>query len=308
MRILAGPNTNALRSITGYNAGSPLRKMPAMTQGQAGSAAAGAAALGSDIGAIASDNIPAQSAKGEGGRILGETAKYAGMGMAFGPIGAGVGALVGLTVGIIKNNKAKEAHKEQIADNDKANKANAAQLALAANVNSQKAPATMKSPNERNMAPNKRTEPLKRTMAPLKMAPLKRELSSMQANSSYMRTPASDVKRQEIMRTVSGSSSLKTTRVTEKGDLVIKKDGQEYFLSQSNNKTEFEKQYEEAKFKQDKKADNEAKVEFAKNNPKLAETVSAENLKTKTPEEKKEIIQNYRRAQQNSNTQIAENK
>lgn len=208
MRTLAGQNTNALRSITGYNAGSPLRKMPAMTQGQAGGAAAGAAALGSDIGAIASDNIPAQSAKGEGGRILGETAKYAGMGMAFGPIGAGVGALVGLTVGLIKNKKAKEAHKEQMAANDKANKANAAQLALAANVNSQKAPATMKSPNERNMAPNKKTEPLKRTMAPLKMAPLKRELSSMQASSSYMRTPASDVKRQEIMRNVSGVSSL----------------------------------------------------------------------------------------------------
>lgn len=210
MRTLAGQNTNALRSITGYNVGSPLRKMPELTQNQQASAVAGGAALGTDIAAIATEGgVAPQSAKGEGGRILGETAKYASMGMAFGPIGAGVGALVGLTVGLVKNKKAKEAHKEQMAANDKANKANAAQLALAANVNSQKAPATMKSPNERNMAPNKRMEPLKRTMAPIKMAPLKKELSSMQRSSSYMRTPASDVQRQEIMRTVSGVSSLK---------------------------------------------------------------------------------------------------
>lgn len=138
MQTIAGPNTNALRSITGYNTGSPLRKNKVqLTDQQAGSAAAGAASLATDVSAIAGDQIPAQSAKGEGARILGETAKYAGMGMAFGPIGAGVGALVGLTVGLIKNKKAKDAYKDQLAENKKIENASKAQAALSANVNSQ---------------------------------------------------------------------------------------------------------------------------------------------------------------------------
>lgn len=305
MRTLAGQNTNALRSITGYNVGSPLRKMPELTEGQAGSATAGAAALGSDIGAIASDNIAAQSAKGEGGRILGETAKYAGMGMAFGPIGAGVGALVGLTVGLIKNKKAKDAYKEQMAANDKANKANAAQLALAANVNAQKAPATMKSPNKKSMAPNKRMEPLKRTMAPVKMAPLKKELSSIQASSSYMRTPASAVERQEIMRTLSGASALKrSVGVTEGGKRFVVKEGQKYF----DTGTElFDEQFKAAKIKADKKADADAKKEYAQNNPDEAKKVSAEALKGKSEKEKAEIIAAYRKKRSESEKQIASN-
>ena len=337
MRTIAGPNTNALRSITGYNVGSPLRMAPmptrpaqqikvntqvpqlrtntgstsgsggggGMSAGQAMGAANAAVALGTDISAIASDQIPAQSAKGEGGRILGETAKYAGMGMAFGPIGAGVGALVGLTVGLVKNKKAKEAHKEQMAANDKANKANAAQLALAANVNSQKAPATMKSPNEKSKAPNKRMEPLKRTMAPVKMAPLKRELSSMQANSSYMRTPASAVKRQEIMRTLSGASALMTNvGVTDGGKRFIVKQGQTIY---DTGTEAFNQQYKKTKFKRDKELDNKDKQEFAKNNPELAATVSAENLKNKTEKEKAKIIADYRNARKNSSKEIAEN-
>lgn len=295
MRTLAGQNTSALRSITGYNVGSPLRKMPELTEGQAGSAAAGAAALGSDIGAIASGNVAAQSAKGEGGRILGETAKYAGMGMAFGPIGAGVGALVGLTVGLIKNKKAKEAHKEQMAANDKANKANAAQLALAANVNAQKAPATMKSPN-------KRMEPLKRTMAPLK-----KELSSIQASSSYMRTPASAVERQEIMRTLSGVSALKrSTGTTEGGKKFIKSEtNQTTFYDDGSER--FKTQYKEAKTKEQIKADNEAKKEYAKNNPTEAKKVSTEALKGKSEEEKAKIIAEYRAKKSESEKQIAKN-
>ena len=50
-------------------------------------------------------------------------------------------------------------------------------------------------------------------MAPIKMAPLKKELSSIQASSSYMRTPASAVERQEIMRTLSGASGLKKQNI-----------------------------------------------------------------------------------------------
>ncbi len=252
MRTIAGPSTNALRSITGYNVGSPLRRTPmptrpaqqvqvntqqpklqtntgstggtggggggGMSVGQAHSAVQGAVTLGTDINAIAKDEIPAQSAKGEGGRILGETAKYAAMGMAFGPIGAGVGALVGLTVGLVKNKKAKEAHKEQVEENKEIDKANKAQAALSANVNAQsRSNLTMKSPNEKSA---------------LNMAPLKKELSSMQASSSYMRTPASDVQRQEIMRTVSGVSSLQkneeettSTNTPEKKSKVITIDG-----------------------------------------------------------------------------------
>lgn len=236
MQTIAGPNTNALRSITGYNVGSPLRKMPELTQNQQASATAGAAALGTDISAIATEGgVAPQSAKGEGGRILGETAKYAGMGMAFGPIGAGVGALVGLTVGLIKNKKAKDAYKAQIAQNKEIENANKAQAALAANVNAQKAPATMKSPNERSMAPNKRMEPLKRTMAPVKMAPLKKELSSIQASSSYMKTPASAVERQEIMRTLSGASELKREEADENKPKTMKIDG--YSVSVDNKGT-----------------------------------------------------------------------
>ena len=318
MQTIAGPNTNALRSITGYNVGSPLRKMPEMTQGQVSAAAGGAAALGSDIGAISSDQIPAQSAKGEGGRILGETAKYAAMGMAFGPIGAGVGALVGLTVGLVKNKKAKDAHKEQMAANDKLNKANAAQQALAANVNSQKAPATMKSPNERSkapnkrmeplkrtMAPNKRMEPLKRTMAPVKMAPLKRELSSIQASSSYMRTPASSIERQEIMRTLSGASALKrNVGVTEGGKKFIKSETKGITVYDDGSDS-FDQQYQKAKFKADKEAENQEKREYAKANPKEAAKVSAENLKGKSEEEKAKIIAEYRAKKSQSEKQLA---
>lgn len=297
MRTIAGPNTSALRSITGYNVGSPLR-MPA---------AGAVGALADDVGNIASGNVQAQSAKGEGARILGDTAKYAAMGAAAGPIGAGVGALVGLTVGLIKNKKAKEAHKEQMAANDEANKANAAQLALAANVNAQKAPATMKSPNERNMAPNKRMEPLKRTMAPIKMAPLKKELSSIQASSSYMRTPASAVERQEIMRTLSGVSALKrSTGITEGGKKFIKSETNQ-MTAYDDGSDRFKAQYEEAKRKEQIKADNEAKKLYAKNNPDEAAKVSTEALKGKSEEEKAKIIADYRAKKSESEKQLAKN-
>lgn len=346
MRTIAGPNTNALRSITGYNVGSPLRvtttPIPArpvqpipiaqpqpqlrnlstpqtntggsggtgggkMSAGQAMGAVQGAMALGTDINAIAKDQIPAQSAKGEGGRILGETAKYAAMGMAFGPIGAGVGALVGLTVGLVKNKKAKDAYKEQMAENKEIDTANKAQAALAANVNAQKAPATMKSPNERNMAPNKRTEPLKRTMAPIKMAPLKKELSSIQASSSYMRTPASAIERQEIMRTISGVSALKrSTGTTESGKKFIKSETNQT-TAYDDGSDRFKAQYEEAKRKEQIKADNEAKKEYAKNNPDEAAKVSTQALKGKSEEEKAKIIADYRAKKSESEKQLAKN-
>ena len=301
MQTIAGPNTNALRSITGYNVGSPLRAMPM-------NPAASVGAIAEDVGNIASGNVQAQSAKGEGARILGDTAKYASMGMAFGPIGAGVGALVGLTVGLIKNKKAKDAHKEQIAQNKEIENAGKAQAALAANVNAQKAPATMKSPNERSKAPNKRMEPLKRTMAPVKMAPLKRELSSIQASSSYMRTPASAVERQEVMRTLSGASALKrNVGVTEGGKKFIKSktDGITIYDDGSDS---FDEQYRKAKFKADKEADAKEKREYAKNNPEEAAKVSAENLKGKSEKEKAEIIAAYRAKRSESQKQIAQNK
>ena len=185
MQTIAGPNTNALRSITGYNTGSPLRKNKVqLTEGQAGSAAAGAASLATDVSAIANDQIPAQSAKGEGGRILGETAKYAGMGMAFGPIGAGVGALVGLTVGLIKNKKAKDAYKDQLAENKKIENASKAQAALSANVNSQ----------------NQDTMPYKSNITK-KMSPIPYGSSIKMSNKEYEAS--------KLMMQVSGASQLK---------------------------------------------------------------------------------------------------
>jgi len=329
MPTIAGPNTNALRSITGYNVGSPLRvtttpiparpmavvqpqpKLPklqtntgstgstgstgkgGMSAGQAHAAVQGAVTLGTDINAIAKDEIPAQSAKGEGGRILGETAKYAAMGMAFGPIGAGVGALVGLTVGLVKNKKAKDAHRAQMAENKEIDNANKAQAALSANVNAQsRSNLTMKSPNERNMAP-------------IKMAPLKKELSSIQASSSYMRTPASSIERSEIMRTLSGASSLKrNVGVTESGKRFVVKQGQTYY----DTGTElWDKQYKEEKFKADKRADSEEKKAYAEANPEEAKKVSFENLKGKSEEEKAQIIAEYRRKRSESSKEIASN-
>lgn len=184
MQTIAGPNTNALRSITGYNTGSPLRKNKVqLTDQQAGSAAAGAASLATDVSAIASDQIPAQSAKGEGGRILGETAKYAGMGMAFGPIVAGVGALVGLTVGLIKNKKAKDAYKDQLAENKKIENASKAQAALSANVNSQ----------------NQDTMPYKSNITK-KMSPIPYGSSIKMSNKEYEAS--------KLMMQVSGASEL----------------------------------------------------------------------------------------------------
>jgi len=122
-------NTNPLRAINGYNANSPLRMMPT-------AAISGAQSLATDVGDIASGNVQAQSAKGEGGRILGETGKYAAMGaMVGGPIGAGVGALVGLTVGLVKNKKAKEAYAEQQEEIAKQTNAANARARLNANVN-----------------------------------------------------------------------------------------------------------------------------------------------------------------------------
>jgi hypothetical protein len=201
--------------------------MPELTQGQAGSAAAGAAALGSDIGAIAGGQIPAQSAKGEGGRILGETAKYAGMGMAFGPIGAGVGALVGLTVGLVKNKKAKEAYKEERTEQANQKAASNAQAALAANVNSQ---------NQANNEIMANTKP-----------GIKRTLSSLGYSSSIKKQSSMEYNKSEMMRTLSGASSLKreeekkeekpkdkiinyseggkTTKVTVKADGTVTKQG-----------------------------------------------------------------------------------
>mgnify|MGYP001245480156 CR=1 FL=1 len=179
MRTIAGPNTNALRSITGYNVGSPLR-MPA--------AAGAVGALATDVGDIASGNVQAQSAKGEGARILGDTAKYAAMGAAAGPIGAGVGALVGLTVGLVKNKKAKEAYKEEQTEQANQRAAGNAQAQLAANVNSQ------------NQANNEQ-------MANSKPG-IKRTLSSLGYSSSVKKQSAIEYNKSEIMRTVSGASSL----------------------------------------------------------------------------------------------------
>ena len=288
MRTLAGPNTNALRSITGYNVGSPLRKMPAMTQGQAGGAAAGAAALGSDIGAIASGNIAAQGAKGEGGRILGETAKYAGMGMAFGPIGAAVGAAVGLTVGLVKNKKAKEAYKVQQTEIADAKAAGNARAALAANVNSQN------NANNEQMANNK--------------PGIKRTLSSLGYNSSNNKKSSMEYNQSEMMRTVSGASSLQKagvdpeTGVFYDGETATKnKQGKRTLISETNQSTvtddgseKFDKTYKAQTQKKNKALDARAAREKAK-----ADAAKAAALKEETEKANKRAKVNAKADQKN---------
>lgn len=192
-------NTNPLRAITGYNANSPLR-MAGVAQG--------GASLITDVGDIASGNVQAQSAKGEGGRILGDVGKYAAMGAAAGPIGAGVGALVGLTVGLVKNKKAKEAYKEQQTEQANQRAAGNAQAALAANVNSQ------------NQANNE-------TMANTKPG-IKRTLSSLSYSSSINKQSSMEYNQSEMMRTLSGASSLKKEEEKKEEkpkDKIIKVDG-----------------------------------------------------------------------------------
>tara|TARA_R100001463_G_scaffold23342_5_gene56092 strand:- start:698 stop:1507 length:810 start_codon:yes stop_codon:yes gene_type:complete len=173
-------NTNPLRAITGYSANSPLR-MAGVAQG--------GASLITDVGNIASGNVQAQSAKGEGGRILGDVGKYAAMGAAAGPIGAGVGALVGLTVGLVKNKKAKEAYKEQQTEQANQRAASNAQAQLAANVNSQ---------NQANNEIMANTKP-----------GIKRTLSSLGYSSSIKKQSSMEYNKSEMMRTISGASSLK---------------------------------------------------------------------------------------------------
>ena len=306
MRTLAGPNTNALKSITGYNVGSPLR-MPA---------AGAVTALTDDVSNIASGNVQAQSAKGEGARILGDTAKYAAMGAAAGPIGAGVGALVGLTVGLIKNKKAKAAYKEEQTEQANERAASNAQAQLAANVNSQ---------NQANNEIMANTKP-----------GIKRTLSSLGYSSSIKKQSSMEYNKSEMMRTISGVSSLKIeenenentssdetvvnkfvpkdpnkyrkTRVTDKGDKVINKDGQDYFMSQSNNKEAFLKQYKKQVFKDDKVSNTIKHENYNKNNPEIANSVSAEALKNLSEKEKKAAIANYRSSYEAANTEIASNK
>ena len=255
MRTIAGPNTNALRSITGYNVGSPLRMTPmptrpaqqvkvntqqpklqtntgsggggggGMSAGQAMSAAQGAVALGTDVTAIAKNEIPAQSAKGEGGRILGETAKYAAMGMAFGPIGAGVGALVGLTVGLVKNKKAKEAYKEQMAENKEIQQSNAAQQALAANVNAQSRSNITKTMPYSDIK--------KKHMAPTTMSHLKK-LAPIPYGSN-IKMSAKEAAASDLMMKVSGASDLTKHEADHEGEKTSKII--DYTNPQTGNKT-----------------------------------------------------------------------
>ena len=72
----------------------------------------GLALGGMALSGIASNMAPGAGADTVG--VLGQTAAYAGMGMMFGPIGAGIGALVGLTAGLFSlQSKADERAKAE---------------------------------------------------------------------------------------------------------------------------------------------------------------------------------------------------
>lgn len=261
MQTLAGPNTNALRSITGYNVGSPLR-MPA---------AGAVGALTDDVGNIASGNVQAQSAKGEGARILGDTAKYAAMGAAAGPIGAGVGALVGLTVGLIKNKKAKEAYKVQQTEVADAKAAGNARAALAANVNSQN------NANNEQMANNK--------------PGITRTLSSLGYNSSNDKKSSMEYNQSEMMRTISGASSLKkvgvdpvtgvfydgaTASTNDQGKRTLKSETNQTTVIDDGS-TGFDEKYKAQTLKKNKALDAKEAKEKAK-----ADAAAAAKLKKET--------------------------
>lgn len=263
MRTLAGPNTNALKSITGYNVGSPLR-MPA---------AGAVTALTDDVSNIASGNVQAQSAKGEGARILGDTAKYAAMGAAAGPIGAGVGALVGLTVGLVKNKKAKEAYKEQQTEQANQKAASNAQAQLAANVNSQ---------NQANNEIMANTKP-----------GIKRTLSSLGYSSSIKKQSSMEYNKSEMMRTISGASSLQkvgvdpatgvfypgvTAAKNEQGKRYLKSETSGYTVTDDGSKN-FDKTYKTQTHKKNKAL--EAKENKEKQEQLKKETAAA-NERAKT--------------------------
>jgi hypothetical protein len=85
--------------------------------------------MGLGIGGIALSGIASNMTPGAGADtvgVLGQTATYAGMGMMFGPIGAGIGALVGLTAGLFQlQSKADERAKaEETAKKDADKKTN----------------------------------------------------------------------------------------------------------------------------------------------------------------------------------------
>lgn len=176
---------NPLRAITGYNANSPLR-MAGLAQG--------GAALVTDVGDIASGNVQAQSAKGEGGRILGDVGKYAAMGAAAGPIGAGVGALVGLTVGLVKNKKAKEAYAEEQEEITKQTNAANARARLNANVNMAKQQET-----QSNIKKMEHEDKAPTMMSHLKMSHLKKGYSTLQmGHESKVQMGHSDLKKSDL--------------------------------------------------------------------------------------------------------------
>jgi len=85
--------------------------------------------MGLGIGGMALSGIASNMAPGAGADtvgVLGQTATYAGIGMMFGPIGAGIGALVGLTAGLFSlQSKADERRKaEEAAKKDADKKTN----------------------------------------------------------------------------------------------------------------------------------------------------------------------------------------
>ena len=64
--------------------------------------------VGASIGVV---GAAAEAIGGDTGNVVGSAAKYAQMGMVAGPIGAGVGALIGAGVGLVQNKKKKKEEK-----------------------------------------------------------------------------------------------------------------------------------------------------------------------------------------------------
>ena len=80
------------------------------------------AGLGLGVGGMALSGIASSMEPGTGASamgVLGQTASYAGMGMMFGPMGAAIGGLVGLGMGLFNLSKENEERRKQEADTNK---------------------------------------------------------------------------------------------------------------------------------------------------------------------------------------------
>ena len=117
-------NKQSTFALAGTYQGTPAERLAQarQAQGAMGMRNMGIGA-GLGIGGMALSGIAGAMAPGAGADavgVLGQTASFAGMGMMFGPLGAGIGALVGLTAGLFQlqskadeRNKAEEAAKKE---------------------------------------------------------------------------------------------------------------------------------------------------------------------------------------------------